>query len=97
MTLSEEHIHTPRLHISSSEDAPINPRCNLSLDQGSCRNYSIHWYYDKQANSCAQFWYGGCGGNDNRYETEDECKRTCVVRLHRAGDSVLVFVFCFFN
>ncbi|XP_041807001.1 collagen, type XXVIII, alpha 2a [Chelmon rostratus] len=56
-----------------------DPRCNLSLDQGTCRNYSIHWYYDKQANSCAQFWYGGCGGNDNRYETEEECKKTCVL------------------
>lgn len=69
----------------SSEDTPINPRCTLSLDQGSCRNYSIHWYYDKQANSCAQFWYGGCEGNGNRYETEDECKRTCVVHPYRAG------------
>lgn len=86
-TSIEEHIHTHKSEISSSEDTPINPRCNLSLDQGSCRNYSIQWYYDNQANSCAQFWYGGCGGNDNRYETEDECKKTCVVSLRRAGDS----------
>ncbi|XP_045909933.1 collagen, type XXVIII, alpha 2a [Micropterus dolomieu] len=62
------------------EEAPVlNSRCTLSLDQGTCRNYSIWWYYDKQANACAQFWYGGCGGNDNRYETEDECKETCVL------------------
>nr|XP_033474208.1 collagen, type XXVIII, alpha 2a isoform X1 [Epinephelus lanceolatus] len=61
------------------EEAPVvDPRCNLTLDQGTCRDYSIQWYYDKQANACAQFWYGGCGGNDNRYETEDECKKTCI-------------------
>uniref|UniRef100_A0A3B3UUS4 Collagen alpha-1(XXVIII) chain n=1 Tax=Poecilia latipinna TaxID=48699 RepID=A0A3B3UUS4_9TELE len=54
----------------------LDPRCNLILDQGTCRNYLIRWYYDKQANACAQFWYGGCGGNENRYETEDECKNT---------------------
>uniref|UniRef100_A0A669BLI7 Collagen alpha-1(XXVIII) chain n=1 Tax=Oreochromis niloticus TaxID=8128 RepID=A0A669BLI7_ORENI len=66
-------IPTPRL----------DPRCDLSLDQGTCRDYIIRWYYDKQANACAQFWYGGCGGNGNRYETEDECKKTCV--LFRTG------------
>ncbi|XP_028992519.1 collagen, type XXVIII, alpha 2a [Betta splendens] len=67
------------------EESPLlDPRCSLILDQGTCRDYSIRWYYDKQANACAQFWYGGCGGNDNRYETEDECKKTCV-RFKRAG------------
>ncbi|KAK0145076.1 Collagen alpha-1(XXVIII) chain [Merluccius polli] len=57
----------------------IDSRCSLPLSQGTCRDYTILWYYDKQANSCAQFWYGGCGGNDNRYDTEEECKETCVV------------------
>ncbi|KAG7227554.1 hypothetical protein INR49_005369 [Caranx melampygus] len=67
------------------EEAPvIDPRCKLNLDQGTCRDYVIRWYYDKQANACAQFWYGGCGGNDNRFETEDECKDTCV--LFRSGE-----------
>ncbi|KAM4559093.1 collagen, type XXVIII, alpha 2a [Odontesthes bonariensis] len=66
------------------EVPPFNPRCNLTLSQGTCREYVIRWYYDAHANACAQFWYGGCGGNDNRYETEDECKKTCV-SLKTAG------------
>uniref|UniRef100_A0A3Q3J2G6 Collagen alpha-1(XXVIII) chain n=1 Tax=Monopterus albus TaxID=43700 RepID=A0A3Q3J2G6_MONAL len=72
-------------HTISPSEAPIlDPRCTFKLDQGTCRDYIIRWYYDKQANACAQFWYGGCGGNDNRYETEDECKKACV--LFRTGN-----------
>ncbi|KAM9485726.1 collagen, type XXVIII, alpha 2a [Salvelinus alpinus] len=65
--------------IFPQESVSLNPRCNLSLDQGTCREYNIQWYYDKQANSCAQFWYGSCEGNANRFETEDVCKKTCVL------------------
>ncbi|XP_056283164.1 collagen, type XXVIII, alpha 2a [Pseudoliparis swirei] len=65
--------------VLSEESRVLDPRCDHILDQGTCRDYNIYWYYDKQANACAQFWYGGCGGNDNRYQTEDECKKTCVL------------------
>uniref|UniRef100_G3PLG1 Collagen alpha-1(XXVIII) chain n=1 Tax=Gasterosteus aculeatus aculeatus TaxID=481459 RepID=G3PLG1_GASAC len=61
------------------ETVPLDPRCGLVLDQGTCRDYNIRWYYDKQANACAQFWYGGCSGNRNRFDTEGECRRTCVL------------------
>ncbi|XP_054602928.1 collagen, type XXVIII, alpha 2a [Nothobranchius furzeri] len=77
---SSPNSHPPGIspHLPK-ELPPMDPRCELTIDQGTCRNYVIRWYYDKQANACAQFWYGGCNGNNNRYETEDECKTTCVV------------------
>ncbi|XP_062385365.1 collagen alpha-1(XXVIII) chain-like [Sardina pilchardus] len=52
--------------------------CGQDLDPGPCRQYEVRWYYDPEANSCAQFWYGGCQGNRNRFESEDLCKKACV-------------------
>uniref|UniRef100_A0A3B5AED7 BPTI/Kunitz inhibitor domain-containing protein n=1 Tax=Stegastes partitus TaxID=144197 RepID=A0A3B5AED7_9TELE len=48
------------------------------LDPGPCREYVVKWYYDATANGCAQFWFGGCLGNDNQFETEKSCRETCV-------------------
>uniref|UniRef100_A0A8C7HJZ1 Collagen alpha-1(XXVIII) chain n=1 Tax=Oncorhynchus kisutch TaxID=8019 RepID=A0A8C7HJZ1_ONCKI len=53
-------------------------RCGQTLDPGPCRNYFVKWYYDTTANACAQFWFGGCQGNQNRFESEKSCKKTCV-------------------
>ncbi|XP_045899701.1 collagen alpha-6(VI) chain isoform X2 [Micropterus dolomieu] len=52
--------------------------CFLSQDQGSCQNYTMMWFFDTKQNECSRFWYGGCGGNDNRFKTEEECENLCL-------------------
>ncbi|KAG7457506.1 hypothetical protein MATL_G00227890 [Megalops atlanticus] len=52
--------------------------CDQVLDPGPCRQYVVKWYYDSVANSCAQFWFGGCEGNQNQFETESSCVAACV-------------------
>uniref|UniRef100_A0A671KVE2 BPTI/Kunitz inhibitor domain-containing protein n=1 Tax=Sinocyclocheilus anshuiensis TaxID=1608454 RepID=A0A671KVE2_9TELE len=57
----------------------VPTRCFLEKDSGgACGSYMSRWYYSQQTKKCMHFWYGGCGGNENRFLTEDECFRECV-------------------
>jgi papilin len=55
----------------------IVPPCEQSIEAGSCKARMPRWAYDKYLKKCIQFNYGGCGGNDNRYNSKEECERAC--------------------
>lgn len=46
-------------------------------DAGPCRAAFTMFYYDPDTNSCQPFVYGGCRGNDNRYDSREECLDRC--------------------
>ncbi|XP_064516331.1 collagen alpha-3(VI) chain isoform X5 [Pseudopipra pipra] len=52
--------------------------CWLQKDVGTCRDFVLMWYHDPNTRSCARFWYGGCGGNENRFHTQKECENFCI-------------------
>jgi hypothetical protein len=53
--------------------------CFLPKIEGPCEGYYPHWYYDSERKQCGQFIYGGCLGNNNRFETREECQDLCVI------------------
>uniref|UniRef100_A0A8C4MRJ4 Collagen alpha-1(XXVIII) chain n=1 Tax=Equus asinus asinus TaxID=83772 RepID=A0A8C4MRJ4_EQUAS len=55
-----------------------DPRCLEALKPGNCGEYVVRWYYDKQVNSCARFWFSGCNGSGNRFNSEKECQEVCI-------------------
>lgn len=51
--------------------------CLLPALVGECQNYTARWYYDSLERQCRQFYYGGCGGNDNNFLAQEDCQRSC--------------------
>nr|XP_034995200.1 collagen alpha-3(VI) chain isoform X7 [Zootoca vivipara] len=52
--------------------------CQLKKEEGPCRNFILKWYFDPNTKSCARFWYGGCSGNENRFDTQKDCEKLCI-------------------
>jgi hypothetical protein len=47
------------------------------VDTGPCTEEHAAWYFDSNTRACQAFIYGGCGGNANRFESEEQCERHC--------------------
>nr|XP_045610870.1 papilin-like [Procambarus clarkii] len=62
------------------DEAPIIPGevCGYAKERGPCKNFTANWYFDIEYGGCTRFWYGGCEGNLNNFNSQEECKSACV-------------------
>lgn len=61
--------------------------CTMKPDRGPCYKYLRMWAYSPVDNVCRPFVYGGCRGNANRFESQDECEAACVRDESRRDDT----------
>jgi hypothetical protein len=62
---------------SSVGGSAWGPECSGPPEAGNCNAYFPAWYHDAKAGICRPFAYGGCGGNENRYESLAACQAAC--------------------
>ncbi|XP_048515012.1 uncharacterized protein LOC105689244 isoform X2 [Athalia rosae] len=53
-------------------------RCLVKTEPGPCKHYVHKWTFNKSQGKCRTFVYGGCLGNENRFNSEIECLHYCV-------------------
>lgn len=77
MSVPENNIDVEPLPEMTSED--FQAKCLAPAQTGLCRAAFRRYYYNN--GTCQPFTFGGCGGNQNNYETEESCMTTCTVKV----------------
>jgi hypothetical protein len=51
--------------------------CSQEAEIGPCKAIIPRYFFNYRTGQCEMFPYGGCGGNDNNFLTQEECLATC--------------------
>uniref|UniRef100_A0AAQ4P7R0 Amyloid-beta A4 protein n=1 Tax=Gasterosteus aculeatus aculeatus TaxID=481459 RepID=A0AAQ4P7R0_GASAC len=62
---------------TESVEEVVRDVCWANAETGPCRAMLSRWFFDHQEGRCAQFIYGGCGGNRNNFDSEEYCLSVC--------------------
>lgn len=55
--------------------------CLLPKKRGPCSAQIENYFYNPISGRCDRFMFSGCGGNENRFRTENSCRKHCVCHI----------------
>ena len=56
----------------------FSDKCYLPQSVGRCRSSQEKFFYNSATHQCETFVYGGCQGNDNKFDDITTCQEDCV-------------------
>jgi len=79
--LLEDCVSSCEVFMSSNkEEVPVDDkRCEEPKKPGVCRGYQQRWWHNKETGGCEQFIFTGCQGNENNFESPEDCEVACRV------------------
>ncbi|KAM8966381.1 tissue factor pathway inhibitor 2 [Pelodytes ibericus] len=72
-----ETVHGTPVHSAGRNATSNSAICLLPPDEGPCRAVIPRYYYDRFTQTCQEFMYGGCDGNENNFVQLEDCEKTC--------------------
>lgn len=51
---------------------------NLGYENCATGGWKRKFFFDTAETICKSFWYQGCGGNANRFDSIIECRKRCL-------------------
>ncbi|XP_077160116.1 tissue factor pathway inhibitor 2-like isoform X2 [Paroedura picta] len=55
----------------------VPEKCRPEFDEGFCRALIPKYFFNLISMTCEKFYYGGCFGNDNQFDSRDSCMDYC--------------------
>lgn len=52
-------------------------KCYEPVQEGTCQEQQLRWFYNDKSNTCQTFVYSGCGGNANNFNSTMYCLHAC--------------------
>ncbi|XP_043284971.1 uncharacterized protein axo isoform X2 [Venturia canescens] len=74
--IPEERKNNGTLVTTTKRSLP--DRCLVRTESGPCKHYIHKWTFSKAEGKCKTFVYGGCLGNENRFNSQLECLHHCI-------------------